>query len=169
VSKAAGRAGRLALAYSSGDREVLREAGLNYDELRALGDPIAIGIKIVEAAFESQADSTVADAEERDIVAGVVEWILEQPGEHPPTPEEVVRKSIETTIAETALTEVSATVYAKAASADKRRSLERQIRDVAAEYAAQATLSPTGATEQEMSRAIEGGIRDIGKIFGVKS
>lgn len=54
-------------------------------------------------------------------------------------------------------------------SAAKRRSLERQIRDVAAEYAAQATLSPTGATELEMSRAIEGGIRDIGKIFGVKS
>ena len=54
-------------------------------------------------------------------------------------------------------------------SAEKRRGLERQIRDVAAEYATQATLSPTGATEQEMSRAIEGGIRDIGKIFGVKS
>ena len=169
VSKAAGRAGHLALAYSSGNREALREAGLNYDELQALGDPVAIGIKIVEAAFGSQSDSTVADAEERDIVAGVVEWILEQPADRPPTPDEVVRKSIETTIAETALTEVSATVYAKAASAEKRRGLERQIRDVAAEYATQATLSPTGATEQEMSRAIEGGIRDIGKIFGVKS
>jgi len=56
VSKAAGRAGHLALAYSSGNREALREAGLNYDELRALGDPVAIGIKIVEAAFDSQSD-----------------------------------------------------------------------------------------------------------------
>lgn len=169
VSKAAGRAGHLAIAYSSGNRQALREAGLNYDELRALGDPVAVGIKIVEAAFGSQSDSTVADAEERGIVAGVVEWILQQPADRPPTPEEVVRKSIETTIAETALTEISSTVYAKAASAEKRRSLERQIRDVAAEYASQATLSPTGATELEMSRAIEGGIRDIGKIFGVKS
>lgn len=169
VSKAAGRAGHLALAYSVGNREALREAGLNYDELRALGDPVAIGIKIVEAAFESQSDSTVADAEERDIVASVVEWILQQPADHPPTPEEVVRKSIETTIAETALTEVSATVYAKAANAQKRRDVERQIRDVAAELALQATLSPTGATAQEMAMAIEGGIRDIGKIFGVKS
>lgn len=168
LSKAAGRAGRLALAYSSGNREALREAGLIYDELRALGDPVAIGIKIVEAAFEAQSDSTVADAEERDIVAEVVEWILEQPADHPPTPEDVVRKSIETTIAEIALTEASAAVYAKAASAEKRRSLERQIREVAAEYAAQASLSPTGATEQEMSKAIESGIRDIGKIFGVK-
>lgn len=169
VSRAAGRAGRFALAYSSGNREALREAGLNYDELQSLGDPVAIGLKIVEAAFESQADSTVADAEERDIVATVVEWILEQPSEHPPTPEDVVRKSIETTIAETALTEVSATIYAKDASFDKRRSLERQIRDVAAEYAAQATLNPAGATEQQMAQAIENGIRDIGQIFGVTS
>jgi hypothetical protein len=169
VSRAAGRAGRLALAYSSGNSEALREAGLNYDELQALGDPVAIGIKIVEAAFEAQADSTIADAEEREIVADVVAWILEHPANHPPTPEDVVRKSIETTIAETALTEVSATVYAKEASFEKRRSVERQIRDVAAEYAAQATLSPAGATEQEMSRAIENGIRDIGKIFGVTS
>lgn len=169
VSRAAGRAGRLALAYSAGNREALREAGLNYDELTALGDPIAVGIKIVEAAFETQADSTIADAEERDIVAAVVEWILEQPADHQPSPEEVVRKAIETTIAETALTEVSATIYAKAASPERRRSLERQIRDVAAEYAAQAALSPGGATERDMSRAIENGIRDIGQIFGVES
>jgi hypothetical protein len=169
VSRAAGRAGQLALAYSAGNREALRENGLNYDELQALHDPVAIGIKIVEAAFDAQADSTIADAEERDIVAEVVAWILEQPADHPPTPEDVVRKSIETTIAETALTEVSATVYAKNVSFEKRRSVERQIRDVAAEYAQQATLSPTGATEQEMSQAIENGIRDIGKIFGVTS
>lgn len=169
VSRAAGRAGHLAIAYSSGNREALREAGLNYDELRALGDPVAVGLRIVEAAFEAQADSTIADAEERDIVAAVVEWILDQPTDRPPTPEEVVRKSIETTIAETALTEVSATMYAKAASQEKRRSLERQIRDVAAEYAAQATFTASGATEKEMSQAIGNGIRDIAKIFGVKS
>ncbi|MEV7931342.1 hypothetical protein [Curtobacterium sp. NPDC089185] len=169
MSRAAGRAGRLALAYSSGNREALREAGLNYDELQGLGDPVAIGLKIIEAAFESQADSTVAGAEERDIVASVVEWILEQPADQPPTPEDVVRKSIETTIAETALTEVSATAYAKDASFEKRRSLERQIRDVAAEYAAQATLNSRGATEQQMAQAIENGLRDIGQIFGVRS
>ncbi|MBX4170308.1 hypothetical protein K3M35_16860 [Rhodococcus sp. DMU2021] len=167
VSRAAGRAGRLALAYSSGNREALREAGLNYDELQRLGDPVAVGLKIIEAAFGAQPDSTIADAEERGIVSIVVEWILEQPADQPPTPDEVVRKSIETTIAETALTEVSSTIYAKDASFEKRRNLEQQIRDVAAEYAAQATLSVSGATEQQMSQAIENGIRDIGKIFGV--
>lgn len=169
VSSVAGRAGSLALAYSAGNREVLRESGLNYDDLQALGDPVAIGIKIIEAAFGSPADSTIADAEERYIVADVVTWILEQPVDQPPTPEEVVRKSIETTIAETALTEVSSTIYAKDVSYEKRIGVERQIRDVAAEYAAQASLSPTGATAQEMARAIETGLRDIGTIFGVET
>ncbi|WP_298255307.1 hypothetical protein [uncultured Arthrobacter sp.] len=156
------------MAYSSANREVLQQAGLNYDDLQALGDPVAIGIKIIEAAFGSPADSTIADAEERDIVADVVAWILEQPIDQPPTPEEVVRKSIETTIAETALTEVSSTIYAKDVSYEKRHGVERQIRDVAAEYAAQASLNPTGATEREMAQAIETGIRDIGMIFGVQ-
>lgn len=167
ISQAAGRAGQLAVAYSTGNRETLREAGLDYDELRALGDPLTVGIKIIEAAFESQADSTLADAEERDIVATIVEWILEYPEDRAPTPEEVVRKAIEVTIAEIALTEVSATIYAKQVSPEKRRNLEWEIRGVAAELAAQANLSSAGATDREMARAIENGLRDLGKIFGV--
>jgi len=167
ISRAAGRAGSLALAYSSGDRAALDRAGLNYDELRALGDPVAIGIRIVEAAFDAKADSTIADAEERGIVAEVVAWILEHPSDRTPTPEEVVRKTIETTIAETALTEISSTLYQQGASYAERQSVEQQIREVAAEYATQADLSATGATDQEMSTAIETGIRDIGTIFGV--
>ncbi|WP_082581408.1 hypothetical protein [Leifsonia sp. Root227] len=169
ISRAAGRAGSLALAYSSGNRAALDRAGLNYDELRALGDPVAVGIKIVEAAFEAKADSTLADAEERDIVAEVVSWILEHPADRAPAPEDVVRKTIETTIAETALTEIASSLHDKGASFTERQSVEQQVRDVAAEYAAQANFTATGATEQEMASAIETGIRDIGTIFGVSS
>lgn len=168
ISRTAGRAGSLALAYSAGNRAALERAGLNYDELRAL-DPVAVGIKIVEAAFEAKADSTLADAEERDIAAEVVSWILEHSADRAPTPDEVVRKTIETTITETALTEIAASLYDKGASRAERQSVEQQIRDVAAEYAAQATLSSTGASEQEMATAIETGIRDIGTIFGASS
>ncbi|RIJ70572.1 hypothetical protein D1871_18470 [Nakamurella silvestris] len=169
VSRAAGRAGRLALAYSSGDRDALSRAGLNYDELRALGNPVSIGIKIVEAAFETQADSTIDDSEARDIVAGVVEWILEQPEGQAPSPEGIVRKSIEITIAEVTLTEIAARIQAEGAAYEQRRAAEQMVRDLAAELAGQATLAPTGATEQEMATAIENGIRDLGKIFGVDS
>lgn len=169
VSRAAGRAGRLAMAYSSGDRETLSRAGLNYDELRALGDPVSVGIKIVELAFDTQADSTIDDAEARHIVAGVVEWILEQPESRTPSPEEVVRKSIEITIAEVTLTEVAARIRAEGTAYEQRRAAEEMVRDLAAEVAHQAPLSPTGATEQEMATAIENGISDLGKIFGVES
>jgi hypothetical protein len=169
VSRATGRAGRLALAYAVGDREALAQAGLNYDELRGLGDPLAVGLAIVEAAFDSQADGTIEDSEERDIVAAVVEWILEVPADTPPTPEDIVRKSIETLIAEVTLTEVSATIRSNGATYEDRRSIERNIRDVAEEYARQVQLTATGPTEAEIAAAIEQGVRDIGRIFGVES
>ncbi|WP_197055594.1 hypothetical protein [Microbacterium sp. ZOR0019] len=168
ISRTAGRAGSLALAYSAGNRAALDRAGLNYDELRAM-DPVAVGLKILETAFEAKADSTLADAEERDIAAEVVSWILEHPADRAPSPEEVVRKTIQTTIAETALTEIAASLHDKGASRAERQSVEQQIRDVAAEYAAQANLGSAGASEQEMATAIETGIRDIGTIFGASS
>jgi hypothetical protein len=147
---------------------VLRQAGLNYDELRAL-DPVAVGVKIVEAAFDSRADSTIDDAESRYIAAEVVEWILEQPADQVPTPEDVVRKSIELTIANVTLTEVAAQIQQNGTSQKERLAAEQMVRDLAAELAGQASLTSTGATEQEMAAAIEGGIRDIGRIFGVES
>lgn len=169
ISRAAGRAGRLALAYGSADRNALDHAGLNYDELRSLGDPVSIGIRIVEVAFDAQPDSTIEDSEARDIVAAVVEWILDQPTSSPPSPEDVVRKTIESTIAEVTLTEVSAKIHSEGASFESRRAAENMIRDLAEEYAKQTPLSETGATEREMASAIENGIRDLGSILGVKS
>ncbi|GAA1344295.1 hypothetical protein GCM10009611_19240 [Arthrobacter roseus] len=169
ISRAAGRAGRLALAYGSADRNALDRAGLNYDELRSLGDPVSIGIRIVEVAFDAQPDSTIEDSEARDIVAAVVEWILDQPASSHPSPEDVVRKTIESTIAEVTLTEVSAKIHSEGASFESRRAAENMIRDLAEEYAKQTPLSETGATEREMASAIENGIRDLGSILGVKS
>ena len=103
------------------------------------------------------------------ILRAVAEAVERHHDGQTPSPEDVVRKTIELTIAETALTEVSASVYAKQASYERRHRLEQDIRNVAAEYAAQANLSSSGATAQEMAQAIESGIRDIGVIFGVES
>lgn len=169
ISSAAGRAGRLALAYSAGERAPLEEAGLNYDDLRALGDPVSVGIKIVEAAFDTQADGTIEDAEARDIVAAVVEWILSAPQGRAPSPEEVVRKTIETMIAEVTLTEVGAKIRSNGASFEDRRAAENMVRDVAEEYASQITLASTGASARDIADAINDGVRDLGRIFGVAS
>ena len=156
----------MALAFNAGNREVLERAGLNYDELRTL-DTISIGLKIVEAAFETQPDSTIEDSEAREIVATVVEWILESPADHQPTPEEVVRKAIESIVADVVLTEVAAKIHERGSSYDRREAAEKMVRDLAEEHAKQIPLSPTGASERELADAIEGGIRDLGRIMGV--
>lgn len=165
TSRAAGRAGALARAYASGDRTSLERAGLNYDSLLALGDMVAVGTKIVEAAFDTQADSTIADDESREIVAAIVEWILECPPDQTPTPDEIVRRSIELMIAEVTLTEAGDRIRSE--PREKRPAAEQEIRDAAAVYASQLTLTNTGASEQEIATAIQGGIRELGQIFGV--
>ena len=165
ASSAAGRAGALARAYTSGDRALLERAGLNYDELLSLGDIVAVGTRIVEAAFDSQADSTVADDESRETVAEIVEWILEAPADETPTPDDIVRRSIELIITNVTLTEVGDRIRAES-SRDKRRAAEQEICDAAEVYASQVTLTNTGASEREIASAIEGGIRELGQIFG---
>jgi hypothetical protein len=165
TSRATGRAGVLARAYVAGDRASLQRLGLDYDELLALGDMVAVGTKIVQAAFDTQADSTIEDDESREIVAQIVEWILESPADRPPSPDEIVRRSIEVIIAGVTLTEVGDRIR-KESSREKRAAAEQEIRDAAEVYASQLTLSNTGASEQEMSAAIDGGIRELGRIFG---
>jgi len=155
----------LARAYTAGDRASLERAGLNYDELLSLGDMVAVGTRIVEAAFESQADSTIADDESRETVAEIVEWILEAPADQAPTPDEIVRRSIELIIANVTLTEVGDRIRAEA-SREKRKVAEQEVRDAAEVYASQVTLNNTGASEQQIAAAIEGGISELGQIFG---
>lgn len=165
TSRAAGRAGALARAYASGDRATLEHAGLNYDELLSLGDMVAVGTRIVEAAFESQADSTLADDESRETVAEIVEWILEAPADQTPAPDDIVRRSIELIITNVTLTEVGERIRAES-SREKRRAAEQEIRDAAEVYAGQVSLTNTGASAQEISGAIEAGIKELGQIFG---
>jgi hypothetical protein len=169
MSAAASRAGSLASAYATGDRERLAEAGLNYDELLALGDPVRVGIRIVEASFVTQPDSTIDDGEARDIAAEVVAWILESPPNDVPSPDDIVRKSIELMIAEITLTEVAEKIRTDGATAEDRRSAETMIRDAAEEVASQVNLTASGATEAEISKAIQDGIDQLGRIFGSRS
>ncbi|MDR6910646.1 hypothetical protein J2W54_002369 [Rhodococcus fascians] len=155
----------MARAYTTGDRAALEDAGLNYDELLALGDVVAVGTRIVEAAFDNQADNTLADDESRETVAEIVEWILEAPTDHTPTPDDIVRRSIEIIITNVTLTEVGDSIRAET-SREKRRAAEQEVRDAAEVYASQVSLTNTGASDKEISTAIESGIAELGQIFG---
>lgn len=156
-ARGAGRAAAGAYAYRTGDAATLERLGLDYNELRALGDEFEVLRRIVDMACAAP-DSTIEDHEQRRVAADVAEWVMEQ--EHdgvPPTPEEIVRQAIATIIGETLLVESGDLVNGH----DQADVAERDIRDAAEAIAAQATLSVDGATEDEISRAVESGLETL--------
>ena len=161
-ARTAGRAAAAAYAYRTGDAATLQRLGLDYNELRGLGDDFEVLRRIVDMAC-SAPDSTIEDHEQRLVAAEVGEWVLEQERDgNPPTPEEIVRQTIATIIAETLLVESGDLVN----SHEQADVAESDIRDAAEAMATQATLSVDGATEDEISRAVEAGLETIRSIVG---
>ncbi|MFF7216821.1 hypothetical protein ACFZAU_40975 [Streptomyces sp. NPDC008238] len=162
-ARTAGRAAAAAYAYRAGDAATLQRLGLDYNELRSLGDDGEVARRIVTMACDA-ADSTIPDHEQRMVTADITEWILEHEdaGGRLPTPEEIVRQTIATIIASIALSE-SGDLVNQHEMADVA---ESDIRDAAEAMANQADLSVGGANEDEMGRAIEDGLEVIRSIFG---
>lgn len=156
-ARTAGRAAAAAYAYRTGDTATLERLGLDYNELRALGDEFEVLRRIVDMACAAP-DSSIEDHEQRLVAAEVGEWVLEQERDgSPPSPEEIVRKTIGLIIAETLLVETGDLVN----SHTQADVAESDIRDAAEAIAAQATLTVDGATEVEISRAVEAGLETI--------
>ena len=161
-ARTAGRAAAAAYAYSTGDAATLQRLGLDYNELRGLGDDIEVVRRIVDMAY-STPDSSIEDHEQRFVAAEVAEWVMEQERDgYRLTPEEMVRQTIAVIIAETLLVETGDLVN----SHELADVAETDIRDAAEAIAAQADLSVDGATEDEISRAVEAGLERIRSIVG---
>jgi hypothetical protein len=161
-ARTAGRAGTAAYAYRTGDAETLQRLGLDYDELRGLGDQFEVLRRIVDMACGTS-DSTIEDHEQRLVAAEVAEWVLDLEGsDYIPTPEEIVRQTIALIIAQTLLSETGNLINCT----DNAIMAEQEIRDVAEALANQAQLSVDGATEDEITRAIESGIETLRSIRG---
>jgi hypothetical protein len=113
------------------------------------------------------ADSTIPDHEQRMVTADVTEWILEHEefGGRLPTPDEIVRQTIATIITSVALTESGDLINQH----DMGDVAESDVRDLAEALANQADLSIGGASEDEISRAIEDGIDTIRTILAGES
>ena len=87
--------------------------------------------------------------------------MLGQEGDHYiPTPEEIVRQTIATIIAEAVLVETGELVN----NHEQAELAESDIHDAAEALANRATLSINGATEDEISRAVESGIETLRTI-----
>ncbi len=164
----AGRAAAAAYAYATGDRAGLAALGLDFDSLRALGDPIEVTRRIVEAACGPLANGTLEDHEERYVAASVAEWVLEQAESgSPPTPEEIARHSIAAVVAEVLATEMNEALNERP---DEIAAVaEAELFEAAEILANKVELSVNGATEADLSRAIEEGIETLKQIYGVSS
>ncbi len=165
VSGPAGRAGALARAFATGDSPALEEAGLNYDELRALNDPLEVGRKITEVAFEGQPDGSIEDGEARLIVAELVSWIMDAPDGERPSPDQIVRYSIELMIAKAALTEVGDTIR-KQSDPVKRQEAEAEVRRGAKVLAGKLDLDGVGPSASDIARSIETSVQQLVDIHG---
>lgn len=164
-ARSAGRAAAAAYAYRTGDAATLARLGLDYVKLAALGDDFEVLRRIVEMACSSS-DSTIEDHEQRLVAADVAEKLLGEDGSHPLPPlEDIVRETVATIIAQTVLVETGDQLN-QGTNAD---AAEADIRDAAYALAERATLSITGATEDEMAKAIEDGIESLRTILGGNS
>lgn len=161
-ARTAGRAAAAAYAYRTGDAATLEGLGLDYNELRGLGDEFEVLRRIVDMACTAP-DSTIEDHEQRRVAAEVAEWVMEQERDDVQlSPEEIVRQTIATIIAETLLVESGDLVN----GSDQAKIAENDIRDAAEAIAAQVTLSVDGTTEDEISRAVEAGLETLRHIVG---
>lgn len=165
VAGPAGRASSIIRAYVSGDRQTVEAAGLNYDELRSLNDPLEVGRRIVSVAFDTQPDGSIEDSESRLIVAELVSWMMEAPHEAPRQPDDVVRRSIELMILQATLSEVGSTVREEK-NATKRRLIEAEIRTAARVLASKVELNAVEASSASISLAIKNGVVRLLEIYG---
>jgi hypothetical protein len=142
-ARTGGRAAAAAYAYSTGDAATLQGLGLDYNELRSLGDEFEVLRRIVDMAC-STPDSSIEDHEQRRVAAEVAEWVMKQERDsYLPTPQEMVRQTIAVIIAETLLVETGDLINSRL----RADIAEDDIRDAAEAIAAQADLSVDGATE----------------------
>lgn len=165
VSRSASRGGSLANAFIRGDRAPFDALGIDFDRLRSLGDPAQVASEIIAAGLERAADESIEDAEEREIVAYVVQWTLEFPADNPPSAEDIARKTIEEMIAFGTLTEVGDTIRQNLDRAERQRA-EAEVRRAAEACAAGVDFTMAGSAQADIERAVLDGIADLTRIYG---
>lgn len=166
-ARAASRAAAGAYGLRTGDARALQELGLDYDKLRASTDALQVIKDIVNAACGPLADGTIEDHEQRYVAAEIAGWVLDaQSAGAAPTPDEIVREAIALIIFEAACSETAARLKDDDRHAWVGLAAEEEMLATARVLAEDAKLSATGATESELSQAIEQGIESLRVIWG---
>ena len=168
ASRSAGRAAAAAYAYGTANREVLADLGLDYDELRALDDPLDVSRRIVEAACGPISESTIDHDEQRWVAAKIAEWVLEeQEAGSLPQPDEIARKAIAFIIFEAIASEAGELINGGDRPDWTIDWSEQELREATEVLSRRAEISVDGVTNAEFAKAIEDGIETLREIYGV--
>ena len=143
-------------------------SGLDYDELRALDDPLEVSRKIVEAACGPRSESTIDHDEQRWVAAQIAEWVLEeQEADGLPQPDEIARKAIAFIMFEAIASEVGELINSGDRPEWTISLTDEELRDATEVLSQQAELSVDGVTNAEFAKAIEDGIETLREIYVV--
>ncbi len=165
-SRTAGRGAAAAYAYRTGNAQVLRDLGLDYEAMRANPNVIDVVYQIVQRVCEDLPPGEIDTEEQTHVVAEIAGWVITtNPEADAPSPEEITVETLATVLKWAYLTTTAAELNTKDMNGAERVAFEREIRAACEELAAQADLRPTGPTGPEFSKAIENGIEYLQHIY----
>ena len=165
-SRTAGRGAAAAYAYRTGNAQELRNLGLDYAALLANPNVIDVVHQIVQKICEDLPPGEIDTEEQTHVVAEIAGWVITtNPDADAPSPEEITVETLATVLKWAYLTTTAAELNTKDMNGTERVAFEKEIRAACEELAAQADLTPTGATGPEFSKALENGIEYLQHIY----
>lgn len=166
-SRIAGRGAAAAYAYRTGDRDALRELGLDYDRLRANPNTLDVVYLIAQAICEELPPGTIETDEQLHVVADIAEWIVEaSPGGAVPSPAEIAQETLAVVLTWAFLTTTASALNTKDMTGLQRDSFEKEVRAACEELAGQANLDPSTPSANEFASAVEHGLEFLQAAYG---
>lgn len=165
-SRIAGRGAAAAYAYRTGDRDTLRDLGLDYDTLRANPNVLDVVYVIAQAICDELPQGTIDTDEQVHVVAEIAEWVVTTNPSVLPTPAEIAQETLAVVMYWAYFTTTEATLNTAGLSAHERDAFEKDVRGACEELAAHAALSPSQPTADQFTSAIEAGIEFLQAVYG---
>lgn len=165
-ARIAGRGAAAAYAYRTGDRDALRELGLDYDQLRANPNTLDVVYRIAQAICEELPPGTIETDEQLHIVAEIAEWIVEVDPQGGPTPAQIAQETLAVVLTWAFLTTTASELNTKDMSGPQREAFKNEVHAACEELAAAAKLDPSTPSATEFASAIESGLEFLQATFG---
>lgn len=166
TSRIAGRGAAAAYAYRTGNRDTLRELGLDYDALSANPNVLDVVYVIAQTICDELPQGTIDTDEQVHVVAEIAEWVVTTNPTLLPTPAEIAQETLAVVMYWAYFTTTEATLNTAELSSQQRDAFEKDVRAACEELAAHADVNPSHPTADHFTSAIEAGIEFLQAVYG---